>query len=552
MKQKTPVRVSHAFTEIRTDDLVYTRQISKLERVTEFIDDLPAAIYTCDRSGKIDFFNQAAVELWGRIPEIGKDMWCGSWKIYNSDGTPLASDSCPMALALKEARAVSGAEVILERPDGRRLNVLLHPKPLFDSAGNIRGAVNMIVDVTDQRKKELQLYKSKKKYQDLSKLFEKRVEERTLSFKKSEARYHMMVEEVENYAIILLDPAGNILNWNAGAQKIKGYTEKEIIGKNIEIFYLPKDRKSKLRQQLIDEASNNGNAKHEGWRLRKNGTKFWGLIIITALYDSDKNIIGFSKVTRDFTERKLAEDKLLLSTKEIAFRNKQLEEFACITSHDLQEPLRKICTYSSMLENQIDDKDTALKTLGKIDAAAKRMSALIQEILQYSEISISKGLFEMTNLNELLENIKIDYELLIAEKEVQLIHNNMPEVQGIPVQLQQLFFNLIGNAIKFSSESPVIEINCEKALKSEVSKIKGLNPAVHYMKITVKDNGIGFDCKDADRIFKLFQRLNTNQPGSGIGLALCKKIIENHQGHIAVHSEINKGSAFTLFFPDKK
>jgi PAS domain S-box-containing protein len=127
--------------------------------------------------------------------------------------------------------------------------------------------------------------------------------------KKSEERYHKMVDEVENYAIILLDENGNILDWNRGAEKIKGYKANEIIGQNFSIFYLPEDRTKGLAQTLINEARENGKAEHEGWRVKKDGTKFWGSIVITALHDDENNIIGFSKVTRDLTERKAVEEK---------------------------------------------------------------------------------------------------------------------------------------------------------------------------------------------------------------------------------------------------
>lgn len=354
--------------------------------------------------------------------------------------------------------------------------------------------------------------------------------------RQSEERYQRMITEVEDYAIILLDTEGNILNWNKGAEKIKGYTEAEIINKSFKNFYLEEDQKNNLPTQLLNLAAKNNKASHEGWRVRKDGTRFWGNVVITALHDTQNNIIGYSKVTRDLTQRKQFEDQILM-------QNKQLEEYAYVASHDLQEPLRKILIFGDFLERAIEGNDAANLYMQKIKSSAHRMGKLVKSILMYSQARNTKELLGPTDLNEIMGNIENDFEMLLNERNGVIKYEPLPVLQAIPIQMHQLFSNLIHNAIKFNSNAPEIFIAAKTTTSGNHDDLR------QFVKITVSDNGIGFDQELEDKIFKMFHRLHDNKTGTGIGLALCKKIVENHGGTIHATSHSGKGTIFEIVLP---
>ena len=392
------------------------------------------------------------------------------------------------------------------------------------------------------------LPKGEEQYKLLSEWLEKKIKVKDKTLRKTEDRYHKMIEEVQDYAILLLDKEGNILNWNRGAEKIKGYTEEEIIGKNFRIFYGQDDRNNRLPEHLISEAITTGKATHEGWRIRKDRTKFWGSVVITALHNDQQDVIGFTKVTRDLTERKLAEDEVKQKAQELEFRNRELEQFAYIASHDLQEPLRKIQVFSGLLEKNIDNKEAALKFLDRINSSARRMSTLIKDVLEYSQLS-KEEITVSVDLNLILKNVLEDFDLLLEQKVVRVNCCDLPKIIGIPIQLHQLFTNLLSNAIKFSSENPVIDITSEILSEAELKNYAGLSTSRKFARIQFKDNGMGFDPQYTEDIFKLFKRLQDTGPGTGIGLALCKKIVENHGGRISVESHPNNGTTFYILLP---
>lgn len=467
--------------------------------------------------------------------------------VHTSFSKQIHPEDAALRIKAHEESFVTGKlfyEARFIKQDGTICWLRLNGKVFFDEAGKPERIYGTALDITFQKMKTYALEKEVKHRTS-------EIQRKNEELRMSEERYHRMTEEVQDYAILLLSIDGTVLNWNRGAEKIKGYTEKEIIGQNFNIFYLPEDRENNVPASIIAKAREHGRAAQEGWRVRKDQTVFWASIVVTALHDKQNNIIGFSKVTRDLTERKIFEDRLKQYTAELEFQNKELEQFAYIASHDLQEPLRKIQTFSDMLERHVDDKEALNLYLGKIKSSAKRMTELIRAVLNYSRLSNDTIEKEEIDLNLLVEIIRDDFELLIAEKNAEIVCDKLPSIKGIPLQMTQLFSNLIGNGLKFSDENPKVTISSKMIENHESVPEIALEPGVKYLEVVFSDNGIGFEKQYAGQIFKMFQRLHDKQSysGTGIGLALCKKIVENHHGFITAASEAGQGAVFTIYLP---
>ncbi len=256
------------------------------------------------------------------------------------------------------------------------------------------------------------------------------------------------------------------------------------------------------------------------------------------------------KVKARTVELQDANEKMEVVNEKLVRSNNDLEQFAYVASHDLQEPLRKIQIFTEMAEKSAD-KESSLPYFEKIHASARRMTDLIKSVLNYSRLSKTGEQFEEVDLNELVENTKTDFELLITEKGAIIKNDKLPMVKGIPLQLNQLFLNLFSNSLKFSQANPSISISSRLLSTNEIRAIENLHNHINYLELKFEDNGIGFEQQYADQIFTIFQRLHDKKSyeGTGIGLALCKKIVENHHGFITAKSEIGKGAAFFIYFP---
>lgn len=334
---------------------------------------------------------------------------------------------------------------------------------------------------------------------------------------------------------------------NKTGEQVYRRTRQELVGKNIiEVF--PGMRGSEMVSNLQKALA--GQFIHVDAYKSLVTDRYFETFYI-PLKNKEGNTDRVLVIGHDITSLMQANEKLRLVNVELEKSNMELEQFAYVASHDLQEPLRKIQTFSELSEKNIQYPEILKRYLQKINSSARRMSELIRAVLNYSRLSISEKDFTTVDLNAILANIKTDLELLIDEKKATITATQLPAIWANPLQIHQLFLNLISNSLKFSESSPQVHITAKTVTNGEVKQSFMPKQDGNYLELTFMDNGIGFEPQYAEQIFGIFQRLHSQSDyaGTGIGLALCKKIVENHRGLIAVESEPNKGTSFYIYFP---
>ena len=359
--------------------------------------------------------------------------------------------------------------------------------------------------------------------------------------KKAEEKIQALANAVEssNDAIITESLDGIIASWNKGAEQIYGYLAEEVRGKNVSILE-PDSLKGETKQLLKEVKQGKMIQYYETLRLKKDSTIINVSITLSPVFDSNGNFVAISAISRDITERKKTEDILKSKLEELRISNEELEQFAYVSSHDLQEPLRMISSYLQLLQRRYQGKidDKADKYIYYAVDGAARMQVLINDLLEFSRVTTKAREPEPTDSELVLDQVLSNLELYIKENRATISHDPLPEVMADNTQLAQVFQNLIINGIKFhSEEAPIINISAEKKANEWL--------------FSVKDNGIGIDPQYSEKIFEVFKRLHKKEeyPGTGIGLAICKKIVERHGGRIWVESELGKGSTFYFTLP---
>ena len=399
------------------------------------------------------------------------------------------------------------------------------------------------------------LYRKITEVEELNAQLEQRVAERTKELEKAnrellqlisererseknlrlaEEHFRLLVDGVRDYAIFTLDAAGRVASWNKGAERIKGYEAGEVLGKHASIFYPEADVAAGKVQMELEIAARDGECIDEGLRVRKDGELFFARVVVTALKDDHGVLRGFSKLTRDITAQKRAEEELKRS-------NSELQQFAYVASHDLQEPLRMVANYTQLLGQRYRGKldSDADEFIDFAVDGAQRMNKLIEDLLEFSRVGTRGKEFRICDTEAIIQNALKNLSVAIEEGAAEIKIGVLPSIKCDASQMEKVFQNLIGNAIKYRSRGIPCVI--------EISASRGKGEWV----FCIKDNGIGIEPQHFARIFQIFQRLHTRDeyPGTGIGLTICKRIVERHGGRIWLDSRLGAGTMFFFTVP---
>ena len=482
------------------------------ERFRAVAESATDAIVAADKSGHITYFNQGAERIFGYAARdvISRPLTLlMPQRFHDAHRQGLAR-----FLTTGEARVVGRTvELVGQRKDGTEF-----PLELSLASWKARGDTfftGILRDITERKRAEELL-------------------------RASEERFHLMVKHVENHAIFMLDAEGRVATWNAGAERIKGYRADEIIGRHFACFYTPDDVRAGKPERLLQEAVSQGRCEDEGWRVRKDGSAFWANAVITALRDPHGTLLGFTKVTRDITERTRLEQEIQQHSVALEAANKELDAFSYSVAHDLRAPLRAIDGFSRVLleEHAPTLPPEAQHYLNAVRRNSQRMGLLIDDLLAFSRLSrqpLNKQLVRPADLvRQCVDELRAEQQ----GRRVQIAIGDLPACQADPALLKHVWMNLMSNALKYTRKQEVAVI--------EVGSREQAGACVYF----VKDNGVGIDMQYADKLFGVFQRLHRPEDyeGTGVGLAIVQRVIHRHGGRVWAEAAVNQGATFYFTF----
>ncbi|HWH51000.1 MAG TPA: PAS domain S-box protein [Gemmatimonadaceae bacterium] len=477
---------------------------------------LDYAIFALDPHGYVLSWNAGAERLKGYRPEeiIGKHFSIFYPREAIADGLPERN----LAAAIANGRVEDEGWRV--RKDGTRFWADVLITTLRGDDGEVLGFAKVTRDLTARRAAEEEL-------------------------RQSDERFRLLVKSVKDYAIFMLDPRGHIVTWNEGAQRIKGYTEDEIIGKHFSIFYPPEDVASGKLERELEIATRTGQYSEEGWRVRKGGARFWASVVITALRGPHGELAGFAKVTRDLTERRAAQE-LEIRNKEALAANRAKSEFLAAMSHELRTPLNAIGGYTQLLQMQIPGPLTPdqAEHLARIQRSQQHLLGIINDILNFSRVEAGQVDYaiETFRVLDVVEGVVPMIEPQLRQRELTLHRSEDAldlAVRADRSKVEQILINLLSNAIKFTPAGGRVEVTWEDC---------GQTVALH-----VSDTGIGIQPAHLESIFAPFVQVGRSlanpKEGTGLGLAISRDLAKAMSGDLSVQSKEGAGSTFTLTLP---
>ncbi len=415
--------------------------------------------------------------------------------------------------------------------------------------GRVQGVFVQTIDITERKRIE-------ERVRQLNDELEQRIQERSAELLESEQRFRLMVDNLREYCIFFMDADGLITDWTDSAQRLEGYAPTQVLGRHYSVLFRQHDPTDAMdsANQMLRLAASRGQHELHSWHERKDGSRYWSHSLLIALRDDGGELRGFAKINRDMSDAKRLDDlmrnindelenRVAERTEQLLAANKDLESFSYSVSHDLRSPLRHISSFVSLLEEHLDNQidETTRRYLGTIGGSARHMSQLIDGLLAFSRLGRSA-----VNLTA------VDLTLLVDAVVSQLAHDtegrvvdwvvapDLPVVQGDALLLREVWANLLGNAYKYTRprERARIEVGWS------------VDPVAGYT-FYVRDNGVGFDTKYSQKLFGVFQRLHraSEFEGTGIGLALTRRILERHGGSIWAESQLGEGSVFYFSLP---
>ncbi|HEX6997819.1 MAG TPA: PAS domain S-box protein [Gammaproteobacteria bacterium] len=466
------------------------------------------AIFMLDTKGVITTWNPAAQRMKGY--EASEIIGSHISKLYPPDAVKRGWPEFELRMATLEGRFEDEGWRV--RKDGSRFWANVVITALRDSAGNLRGFAKVTRDLTEQRRQEEALLKS-------------------------EERFRLLVDGVDDYAIVMLGRNGFVSSWNSGAQRIQGYTSEEILGKHFSRFYTSEDVTANKPWQELALAKENGRAASEGWRVRRDGSLFWASSVITALHDSNGQLYGFASVTQDLTQRRHAET--------LADTAERMHEFLAMLAHELRNPLAPIRNAVALMGKKGLSDPTLESMRQTIDRQSAHLTRIIDDLLDINRIARGRFAVEMEpiDLKDVLARA-VEASQPLVDAQGHRLHLDVPAgplpLDGDALRLTQAFLNILNNAAKYTAPGGDITLR---------AGVRGTD-----VEVRVRDTGRGIPREDLEKVFDLFTQIDPDthraDGGLGVGLALVRRVVELHAGTVQARSEgSGRGSEFVVRLP---